>query len=140
MAKRELELSELGDKGYMVPCWDGTAEGIRRYINHIDEAKELGIFTKDAELIYASLCRDFDEVNRLYRGQIYHERMLHKLRNIEFFLLGHNSSPWKWRQIKKQTWTPKSRTSWYSRITDRENFRNWGNMSSNICGNFRLVG
>lgn len=57
MAKRELELSELGDKGYMVPCWDGTAEGIRRYINHIDEAKELGIFTKDAELIYASLCR-----------------------------------------------------------------------------------
>ena len=54
MEKRE---SEFSGTGYMVPCWDGSAAGIRKYINHIDEAKELGIFSKDSELIYASLCR-----------------------------------------------------------------------------------
>ena len=42
---------------YMVPCWNPGPEGVRIFIDQLEEAKTLGIFENEGTLIYAALCK-----------------------------------------------------------------------------------
>ena len=42
---------------YMVPFWNPGPEGVRNFIDQLEEANNLGIFDSEGELIYASLCK-----------------------------------------------------------------------------------
>jgi len=44
-------------ENYHVPRWNPGPEGLRSYIDMLDNAKTLGYFDSDADLIYSSLCR-----------------------------------------------------------------------------------
>ena len=42
---------------YMVPFWNPGSEGVRVFIDQLEEAKILGIFENEGKLIYAALCK-----------------------------------------------------------------------------------
>ena len=75
MATRETEENDGAIMTMMVPKWDGSSEGIRRYIDSLDEVRELNIFPNTEHLIYASLCKSnrpeiYSSLDRGQKGDI----------------------------------------------------------------------
>ena len=63
-AKKEVNEDKKGKMGstksasqYMVPFWNPGPEGVRNFIDQLEEANNLGIFDSEGELIYAALCK-----------------------------------------------------------------------------------
>ena len=64
MEKRENQVTVDSKRGimespseYMVPFWNPGSEGVRVFIDQLEEAKILGIFENEGKLIYAALCK-----------------------------------------------------------------------------------
>ena len=55
--KIKTETMSKSREKYHVPQWNPGPEGLRSYIDMLDNAKTLGYFESDADLIYSSLCR-----------------------------------------------------------------------------------
>lgn len=60
MNKRESNSTYAGADntgGYLIPFWKPGPEGVRGFIDQLEEAKNLGIFDNESMLIYGSLCK-----------------------------------------------------------------------------------
>ena len=55
--KVKTETMTKSRENYHVPRWAPGPEGLRSYLDMLDNAKTLGYFESDADLIYSSLCR-----------------------------------------------------------------------------------